>query len=160
LDRSEEDVEDCLERLEREHALVRFVDEHETDNRELTLRYRFAHQIYHHAFDSSLRATRRATLSRAIAQRLIARLGGQPCDCAADIAHLLESARDNVRAAEYWNQAAQASARLYAHAETERLAERGLALLQAEPESARKAAAELGLQMTYGLSLKTSRGYA
>ena len=91
---------------------MRFVEEHETDNRELTLRYRFAHHIYHNAFDTSLRATRRATLSRAIAQRLIARLGGQPCDCAADIALLLESARDNVRAAEYWNQAAQASARL------------------------------------------------
>ena len=129
-------------------------------NRELTLRYRFAHHIYHNAFDASLRATRRATLSRAIAQRLIARLGGQPCDCAADIALLLESARDNVRAAEYWNQAAQASARLYAHDETERLALRGLKLLEGEPDSVQKATAELGLQMTYGLCMKTSRGYA
>lgn len=160
LDRDQDDVEDCLERLEREHALVRFVDERETDNRELTLRYRFAHHIYHNAFDASLRATRRATLSRRIAQGLIARLGGQPCDCAADIALLLESARDNVRAAEYWNQAAQAAARLYAHDETERLALRGLKLLEGEPESVQKAAAELGLQMTYGLCMKTSRGYA
>ncbi len=150
----------ALERLEREHALVRFVEEHETDNRELTLRYRFAHHVYHNAFDASLRATRRATLSRAIAQRLIGRLGGQPCDCAADIALLFESARDNVRAAEYWNRAAQASARLYAHDETERLALRGLALLEGEPDSTQKAAAELGLQMTYGLCMKTSRGYA
>ena len=122
LERPEEEIEDQLERLEREHALVRFVDEQEAANRTLTLRYRFAHHIYHHAFDVSLRATRRAALSRAIAQQLIARLGGQPCDCAADIALLLESARENVRAAEYWNQAAQAAARLYAHDETERLA--------------------------------------
>ena len=160
LDREQDEVEDCLERLEREHALIRFVDEHETRNRELTLRYRFAHHIYHNALDSSLRATRRATLSRAIAQRLITRLGGQPCDCAADIALLLESARDNVRAAEYWNQAAQAAARLYAHDETERLALRGLSLLEDEPDSVQKAAAELSLQMTYGLCMKTSRGYA
>jgi len=160
LDRDQDDVEDCLERLEREHALVRFVDEHETDNRELTLRYRFAHHIYHNAFDASLRATRRATLSRAIAQRLITRLGGKPCDCAADIALLLESARDNIRAAEYWNQAAQVAARLYAHDETERLALRGLKLLAGEPDSAQKDAAELGLQMTYGLCMKTSKGYA
>lgn len=160
LDRSEEDIEDALERLEREHALVRFIDEHETDNRQLTLRYRFAHHIYHNAFDTSLRATRRATLSRAIAQQLVGRLGGQPCECTAQIALLFESARDNVRAAEYWNQAAQAAARLYAHDETERLALRGLALLETEPDSPAKSAAELGLQMTYGLCIKTSRGYA
>lgn len=159
LNRPEEDVEDQLERLEREHALVRFVEEQET-HRQLTLRYRFAHHIYHNAFDGLLRATRRAALSRAIAQQLIARLGGEPCDCAADIALLFESARENVRAAEYWNQAAQAAARLYAHDETERLALRGLALLETEPDSAEKAAAEVGLLMTYGLSIKTSRGYA
>jgi predicted ATPase len=160
LERSEEEIEDRLERLEREHALVRFVDEQESSNRQLTLRYRFAHHIYHGAFDKSLRATRRATLSRAIAQQLIGRLGGKPCDCAADIALLLESARENVRAAEYWNQAAQAAARLYAHDETERLVRRGLDLLEGEPDSTHKAAAELGLQMTYGLTIKTSRGYA
>jgi predicted ATPase len=160
LERTEDDIEDALERLEREHALVRFVDEHETDNRQLTLRYRFAHHIYHNAFDTSLRATRRAALSRAIARQLVGRLGGQPCDCAAQIALLFESARDNVRAAEYWNQAAQAAARLYAHDETERLARRGLELLRNEPDSPAKSAAELGLQMTYGLCMKTSRGYA
>jgi len=160
LDRPQDDVEDALERLEREHALIRFVDEYEAHNRELTLRYRFAHHIYHNAFDASLRSTRRASLSRAIARQLIARLGGQPCDCAADIALLLESARDPIGAAEYWDQAAQASARLYAHDETARLARRGLALLEGEPDSPRKAAVEVGLQMTYGLSVKTSQGYA
>jgi hypothetical protein len=160
LDRSEEAVEDGLERLEREHALVRFVDEWETPDRRLTLRYRFAHHIYHNAFDASLRATRRAALSRAVAERLVGRIGQQPCDCAGDIALLFESARDRIRAAEYWNQAAQASARLYAHDETAQLARRGLALIETEPDSPGKAQAELALQMTYGLSIKTSRGYA
>ena len=51
LERPEEEVEDRLDRLEREHALVRFVDEQEAPNRELTLRYRFAHHVYHNAFD-------------------------------------------------------------------------------------------------------------
>ena len=149
VERSQDDVEDALERLEREHALIRFVEEHEAHNRELTLKYRFAHHIYHNAFDAALRATRRASLSQAIARHLISRLAAQPCDCAADIALLLESARDNLRAAEYWNMAAQASARLYAHDETTRLAQRGLALLAGEPDSPQKAAVEVGLQMTY-----------
>jgi adenylate cyclase len=156
----EQDVEDRLERLEREHALVRFVDEQECQDRSLTLRYRFAHHLYHNTIYDSLRITRRVALSRAVAEALIARISGAQCDCAADIALMLEAARDNVRAAEYWNRAAQAAARLYAHAETVRLAQRGLALLKSEPDTPERAAAELDLQMTCGLAIKTSQGYA
>ena len=78
----------------------------------------------------------------------------------ADIAVLFETARDDVRAAEYWNRAAQAAGRLYAHDETARLAQRGLSLLAKEPTSPARAGAELELQMTYGLAIKTSKGYA
>jgi predicted ATPase len=95
-----------------------------------------------------------------MANLLIARVGDRPSDSAADIALLLESAREPIRAAEYWNRAAQAAARLYAHEETARLALRGLALLEREPSSPHRAAAELDLQMTYGLAIKTSQGYA
>ncbi len=122
LGQEEDDVEDRLDRLEREHALVRFVDEYECPDRSLTLRYRFAHHLYHNTISDSLRITRRVALSRAIADGLIARMAGK-ADNAADIALILETARDNVRAAEYWNRAAQGAARLYAHAETERLAQ-------------------------------------
>ncbi len=71
----EEDVETRLERLEREHALVRFVGELEAPDRSLTLRYRFAHHMYQNACFDSLRATRKAALSRAIAERMAARDG-------------------------------------------------------------------------------------
>jgi tetratricopeptide (TPR) repeat protein len=160
LQLAEEDVEDRLERLEREHALVRFVEEFDGPDRLLSLRYRFAHHIYQNAFYESLRATRKAALSRAIAERLVKRYGDQTCECLADVAMLFEVARDGVRAAEYWNRAAQAAARLYAHGESARLTERGLALLKDEPASPARAAAELALQMTYGLAIKTSQGYA
>ncbi len=159
LQMDEEDVETTLERVEREHALVRFVEEAESSNRVLTLRYRFAHHVYHQAFAESVRATRRVALSRAIAERLVARACGK-CDCAADIALLFEAARDNLRAAEYFNMAAQAAAKLYAHDDTARLAQRGLALLDGEPDTPERAAVELELQMTYGLAIKTSQGYA
>jgi predicted ATPase len=160
LQLDEEEVEDRLDRLEREHALVRFVDEHETRDRTLTLRYRFAHQLYHAVFYDSLRGTRRAALSRAIAERLVQRVGDEVCECAAPLAVLFETARDNVRAAHFWNRAAQASARLHAHDETARLSRRGLDLLAPEPDSDAKAETELDLQITYGLALKTGRGYA
>jgi tetratricopeptide (TPR) repeat protein len=158
-DRTDE-VEDRLEKLEREHALVRFVDEFEGPDRALTLRYRFAHHVYHHAFYEALRATRKAALSRTIAERLVERYGDSPCDCLSDIALLFETARDGVRASEFWNRAAQAAGRLYAHDESARLAQRGLALLKDEPQGPARGAAELALQMSYGLAIKTFRGYA
>jgi adenylate cyclase len=156
----EEAVEDRLDRLEREHALVQFVSEWEAPDRTLTLKYRFAHQLYHSAFYDSLRATRRAALSRSIAERLVARFGDKIGENSGDVALLFEAARDNLRAAGYWNRAAQAAARLYAHEETVRLAQRGLERLKTEPDTPARAEVECALQMTYGLALKTSRGYA
>jgi tetratricopeptide (TPR) repeat protein len=156
----EEEVEDRLDRLEREHALVRFADEHEARDRSLTLRYRFAHQLYHAAFYDGLRGTRRAALSRAIGERLVQRLGDDVSESAASLAVLFETARDSIRAAHFWNKAAQAASRLHAHDETARLARRGLDLLAQEPDSPARAGAELDLQITYGLALKTGRGYA
>ncbi|HEY7497417.1 MAG TPA: protein kinase [Vicinamibacterales bacterium] len=160
LQLDDEDVEVRLERLEREHALVKFVRELETPNRALTLHYRFAHHMYQNACFDSLRATRKAALSRAIAERLAQRYGDSICDCQGDIAVLFEVARDNIAAAEYWNRAAQAAGRLYAHDESARLAQRGLRLLEDEPATPARAAAELALQMTYGLAIKTGKGYA
>ncbi|HEY7055201.1 MAG TPA: protein kinase, partial [Vicinamibacterales bacterium] len=160
LQLDEEDVEDALERIEREHALVRFQEEAEFRGREVTLRYRFAHHVYHQAFAESVRATRRIALSKSIAERLVARTGSELSEGAADIALLFEAARDHLRAAEYFNRAAQAAARLYAHDDTARLARRGLALLEGEADTPARAAVELDLQMTYGLAIKTGQGYA
>ena len=160
LQLSEEEVEDRLDRLEREHALIRFVDEHEARDRSLTLRYRFAHHLYYSAFYDALRGTRRAALSRAIAERLVQRFGDDVAEGAAPLAVLFETARDYIRAAQFWNRAAQTAARLHAHDETARLARRGLDLLAQEPSSPARAGAELDLQITYGLALKTGRGYA
>ena len=87
------------------------------------------------------------------------RLGDDVCESAAPLAVLFETARDYVRAAHYWNRRA-AAARLHAHDETARLARRGLDLLAQEPDSPARAGTELDLQMTYGLALKTGRGYA
>jgi predicted ATPase len=158
----DEEVELRLERLEREHALVRFVDEWEYPDRTLTLRYRFAHQVYHDGFHGALRITRRVALSRAVAECLVARLGARARrgEHAGTLALLFETARNALQAAEFFNLAAQHAARLYAHEESAQLAARGLELLRAEPEDPARNAAELPLQMTYGLAMKTGRGYA
>ena len=160
LQLDEEEVETRLDRLEREHAFVRFVDEYEPPDRSLTLRYRFAHHLYYSAVYESLRGTRRAALSRAIAGALVERLGESVDEQAAPLAVLFETARDHLRAAHFWHRAARAAARLYAHADSARLARRGLDLLAAEPDTLERAETELELQITYAMALKTGRGYA
>ena len=155
----DEDVEVRLERIEREHAIVRFADEGETSDRGLTLKYRFSHQVYQHALYESLRVTRRAAFARAIAGELVKRMPDTLCECAANVALLYETARENLKAADYFNHAARAVARLHAHAESARLAQRGLALLASEAPGPERDAVELSLQMTYGLAAKTGVGY-
>jgi tetratricopeptide (TPR) repeat protein len=164
LDLDEALVEQRLDALEQEHALVRFTDEWEYPDRTLTLRYRFAHQIYHHACESTLRVTRRVVLCRRAAGLLVDRLGDRVADKAGELAVLFETGRDGRRAAECFQLAARGAARLHAHDEARALAERGLAALARWPSApgetpSLRAAAEIDLRLTIGLALKTRHGY-
>jgi predicted ATPase len=75
LEIDEQDAEDRLDRLEREHALVRFTGEETCPDRTVTMRYRFAHGLYQNTMFSSLRPTRRAAMAGAIAAGLVGRWG-------------------------------------------------------------------------------------
>lgn len=152
--RPQEDVEDRLDRLERAHALVRFVSEREYPDRSLALRYRFAHIVYQRAFHDALRVTRHAGLARAVAASILARMGARSDERALDLALLFETARDHLQAAMHFATAARSAARLYAHDESERLARRGLAAVAQAPAGAERSAVELDLQMSYGLALR------
>lgn len=61
------DVEDRLEVLDRVHSFVCPVGEHEFPDSTLTVRYCFVHALYQNALYGSLRPTRRASLSSAVA---------------------------------------------------------------------------------------------
>src|SRR5262249_26995014 len=128
------DVEEQLERLEHVHAFIRLVGEHEFPDRTLTLRYRFVHVLYQNALYASLRPTRRASFSAAVAQALIGYYGEKSRDVAGELAMLWETAREFVRAADCFLQAAQNAARLFANQEAVVLARQGLGMLEALPD--------------------------
>src|SRR5262249_47938505 len=88
------EVEEQFEGLERVHAFVRLVREHEFPDRTLTLRYRFVHVLYQNALYASLRPTRRASLSAAVAQALVGHYGDKNAVVAAELALLWEAARE------------------------------------------------------------------
>src|SRR5262249_40174919 len=128
------DVEERLEALDHLHGLVRLVREHEFPDSTLTLRYAFVHGVYRRALHDRLPPPRRAALSLAAAEALLAMHRWQGSAAAAELAPLFEAGRDFARAAEHYLLAAENAARRFAHADAVTLARRGLAALRRLPE--------------------------
>jgi tetratricopeptide (TPR) repeat protein len=140
------EVEERLEGLDRVHALVRLVGDREFPDSTLTLRYSFLHVLYQNALYASLTATRKASLSAAVAQALLGFYGDQSSEVAAELALLFEAGRDFARASDYFLMAAQNATRVYANQEALALARRAIAnaeKLKGQARHSRVAAAAL-----------------
>jgi predicted ATPase len=154
------DVEEQLERLERVHAFIRLVGEDEFPDRTLTLRYRFVHVLYQNALYGTLRPTRRASLSSAVAQSLVGYFGDKSADVAGELALLFQAGREFARAADYFLLAAQNAARVFANQEAVVLARRGLEQLATLPDTPERARKELALQVALGAPLMATKGFS
>jgi serine/threonine protein kinase/predicted ATPase len=152
-------VEDRLQRLARVHGVVRLLGEIEFPDRTLAQRYVFVHVLYQQVLAGEMAPSRRATLSRALAQAL-ERHHSAKTTAAAEIACLYEAGRDNASAARHFHLAAQNAGQVFAHREAIVLAQRGLRLLNALPKSPQRDELELALQMTLGLQFQLTEGYA
>jgi hypothetical protein len=159
LGRDAAEVEERLDELDRVHAFVRAVREHEFPDRTLTLRYRFVHVLYQNALYASLGPTRRASLSAAVAQALLAYYKEKSGSVAAELALLLEAARDFSRAADYFLVAARNAVRVFANQEAVVLARRGVELLVSLPDTPERARKELDLQITLGPALFATKDW-
>jgi predicted ATPase len=157
LDRDSAEVEDRLNELDRVHAFVRMVREQQFPDLTLTVRYRFVHVLYQNALYASLQPTRRASLSAAVAQALLAYFGDRSVDVASELALLFEAARDYARASEHCLLAAQCAARVFASQEAVVLARRGLKLLMLLPDDQARDQFELRLQITLGTALMVTK---
>ena len=153
------DVEERLETLERVHALVTLVEETPLPDGTPNLRCRFVHVLYQNALYDSLTPSRRALLSRAVAEALLAHHASRESEVAAPVALLFEAARDDQRAASCFDLAARNAASRAADHEAVALAERGLGAIRrlvASPESRRQ---ELALNVTLGHALLRVQGF-
>ena len=154
-----DEVEERLEKLERVHAFVTLTGETELPDRALNLRYRFVHALYQNALYASLPATRRARLSRQVAQAIERAHGEDSPGVAHELAVLFEAAREFGRSAEYYLLAARQASRVFADRETATLAARGIALVERMTPSPERSRLELELQLALGVALRTSRGF-
>jgi predicted ATPase len=160
LPRDPAEVEERLEVLDKDHAFVRLVGEREFPDGTLSVRYGFVQGLYQNTLYGTLRPTRKAALSGAVARALRGFVGENIAGVAAELAFLFEAARDWPEAVPYYLTAAQGAARVYAYREAITLARRGLALLPKVPESPERARWELLLLNTLGASLAPSVGFS
>jgi predicted ATPase len=160
LGREAADVEERLEVLECVHVLVRRIREQVFPDGTLTLRYGFVHVLYQNALYAALKPTRKALWSAAAARALLDHYGEKSAGLAADLAVLFEAARLPELAADHYLAAANNAARIFANHEAVALARRGLALVQTLRDTPARACRELPLQMTLGVQLQATQGYA
>jgi predicted ATPase len=153
-------VEERLEVLERVHAFVKLVREHEFPDRTLTLRYGFVHVLYQNALYASLPPTRKAVWSQVAAEALLDHYGEKRADVAAELALLFEAARQPARAIEYFLLAARKAVEVFAHQEAVELARRGLRLIEKQPDTSACAHQEITLLLALGVSLVAIQGFA
>jgi predicted ATPase len=159
LGRKAADVEERLEILDRVHAFVTVVGEDVLPNGVATMRCRFVHGLYQNAFYASLRATRRMSLSGAVANAIIEANGPNDAALASELAVLLEAAGERAGAADYFLLASQNALRVFAFVEAAAIAERGIALLSGLPETRNRNALELKLQIALGTACVTIWGH-
>jgi predicted ATPase len=154
------EVEERLAELDRVHALVRLVREHDLPDRTHTPRYGYVHALYQNALYAALTPARKAAWSAAAARSLLGHYAEKSPAVATELALLFEAARDPAQAATHFLYAAARAVRINASQEAVGLAQRGLALLRTLPETPARARQERALLLALGVSLVATQGFA
>ena len=160
LDDETVDVEVRCEALTRRHQFIRECRAHTLPNGQAVGRFGFVHAVYRHVLYERVSASRRMHLHQRIGQRAETVYGERAREMAAELAMHFERATDYRRAAGYLQQAAVNATRRSAYREAIALSRRGLELLETLPDTDARARQELWLQITLGVPLIATEGYA
>ncbi len=129
-------------------------------NGEAVTRYGLIHALYRNVLYDRVSPSRRVQLHRRIAEQGEEVYGERAREIATGLAWHFERGRDYKRAAKYLQQAADNAIRRFAYREAVGLARRGLEVLERLPDTAERAEQELCLQLTLGVPLIATEGYA
>ena len=160
LDDGFEDVETQCEELSRRQQFIRECGAHRLPNGETTGRFGFVHAVYRHVLYDRISAARRMQLHRRLARHSEESYGARADEIAAELAMHFEQAADFARAARYLQLAAVNALRRSAYREAVALSKHGLKLCGILPDSDERARQELRLQITLGVPLIATQGYA
>ena len=153
-------VEARCDELARRHQFIQDRGVQELPNGEASTRYGFIHALYQNILYERMSASRLVQLHRRIGERGEDVYGENAGEIAAELAMHFDRGRDYKRAAKHFQQAADNAIRRFAYREAVGLARRGLELLRKLPDTAERAEQELLMQLTLGVPLIATEGYA
>ena len=153
-------VEARCDQLARQHQFIQDCGVQVSVDGEPVSRYTFIHALYRNVLYERLSAARRVELHRRIGEEVEALYGDRAREIAAELAAHFERARDYRRAAKYFRDAADKAIRRFAYREAVRLARNGLELLEKLPDDSSRTEQELRLQLTLGIPLTATQGFA
>ncbi|HSE36598.1 MAG TPA: AAA family ATPase, partial [Blastocatellia bacterium] len=149
----------CAE-LARVRQFIQDCGVHELPNGEVTPRYGFIHALYQNVLYERVPAARRAQLHRRIGGQGAELFGERSREIAAELAMHFERGADHRQAVKYLQIAADNEIRRFAYREAVGLSRRGLELLEKLPNNRERDEQELCLQLTLGVPLIATEGYA
>jgi predicted ATPase/class 3 adenylate cyclase len=144
------------------HALARLSDANVIQQRGLPSQatYMFRHSLVRDAAYGSLGRERRQQFHRQAAQALVERFPDTASSRPELVAHHFTEAGDVQPAIQWWFRAGQRAVQTSANLEAIAHLTRGLALLDSVPDGAERMQVEMGMQMTLGVALMTTQGFA
>ena len=153
-------VEARFDKLARQRQLIQDCGVQELPDGERAARYGFIHALYRKVLYERVSESRRVRLHQRIGEEGEQRYRERAGEIASELAMHFERGRDYKRAAKYLQQAADNAIRRFAYKEAVAVARRGLELLCKLPETPERAEQELSLQLTLGIPLIATEGYA
>jgi DNA-binding winged helix-turn-helix (wHTH) protein/predicted ATPase len=123
-------------------------------------RYGFIHALYQNVLSDRVSSSRRVQFHLRIGDRGEEIYGERAQEIAAELAMHFERGGDYKRAAKYLQRAADNAIRRFAYREAVALAQHGLKVTEHLPDSTERAEQELCLQLTLGVPLMATNGYA
>jgi DNA-binding winged helix-turn-helix (wHTH) protein/predicted ATPase len=159
LEMTPEKIEDVCERLSERGQFIKSASKLANS---ADTGYEFRHSLYRQAIYGTISDLRRGRLHRTLGHALVERGAGatDKPELASEVALHFERGGEHMLAIAYLQKAAGNASRRFAYHEAVGLARHGLELLEALPDTRERVDQELRLQLTLGVPLIATQGYA
>src|SRR5262245_11257267 len=155
-----EDVEVQCDALAHRYQLVQARGTAVWPDGTVTARYGFRHALYQELLYERIPVSRRARWHQQIGMRLEGAFGSRAGEAAAELAVHFAHGRDDHRAVQYLQRAAETAVQRHAHREALDYVARALDLLKTQPDTPERAQWELMLLVALGPVVIAAKGYA
>ncbi len=153
-------VEARCDALARRRQFIEDCGVQELPSGDAVARYGFIHALYQNVLYDMVPPSRRVQLHRRIGEEMEQLYGERAGETAAELAMHFERGGSTEQAVKYLQQAARNDIRRFAYRGAVALARRGLELLSKLPDTPERERQELSLQLTLGVPLIATQGYA